>query len=84
MITWPAASNCGRSRVGAGLHPRRGPSAYESLFADLCLSAADNFRRRDTMHQGSVNFQYDDVSSALPFRRRLSASAEIKAFGIAE
>lgn len=23
---------------------------------------ADNFRRRDTMQQGMVNFQYDDVS----------------------
>uniref|UniRef100_A0A3Q1G9Q3 Grancalcin n=1 Tax=Acanthochromis polyacanthus TaxID=80966 RepID=A0A3Q1G9Q3_9TELE len=25
----------------------------------------DNFRRRDTMHQGSVTFQYDDVSDSV-------------------
>lgn len=28
----------------------------------LILPVTDNFRRRDTMQQGSVTFQYDDVS----------------------
>lgn len=31
----------------------------------FALPVTDNFRRRDTMHQGSVNFQYDDVSPPL-------------------
>jgi len=35
---------------------------FDQTLCDFICFYVDNFRRRDTMQQGMVNFQYDDVS----------------------
>ncbi|XP_057194962.1 grancalcin isoform X1 [Triplophysa rosa] len=53
----PQALNCIIKRYS------RSGKIYFDDFVACCVklrSLTDNFRRRDTMHQGMVNFQYDD------------------------